>query len=380
VEREPTAAELAQQQARVSQLKLAETRQAANLNNVQGALDASAALAGQALEGYSVAVRALQSRQLTEQITQDALTQAQQTVDDRHRDLGQWARQAYQGGTGLASNATLNMFFQAQNADDVATDLVVLRRVGRDRGLAMDAVEQAQKHANTDADAAANASQDAADAAIKASSTRDAADQAVNTQRQRLGLAESALSQTQTDSTAAVRKQADLQAASALAQARRADASASSAASNGNRVTGPVGSCIGGAVEQYPNGAIPLSALCPLWGATGQYLRADAAFAYGQLSHSYAVRFGAPICITDSYRSYASQVDLFARKPGLAAVPGTSNHGWGTAVDLCGGIESFGTVQHEWMLVNAPLYGWFHPSWAEPTGSRPEPWHWEFGG
>ena len=50
-----------------------------------------------------------------------------------------------------------------------------------------------------------------------------------------------------------------------------------------------------------------------------------------------------PICITDSYRTYASQVRLYGQKPALAAVPGTSNHGWGLAVDLCGGIEHFGT-------------------------------------
>jgi hypothetical protein len=30
------------------------------------------------------------------------------------------------------------------------------------------------------------------------------------------------------------------------------------------------------------------------------------------------------------------------------------------------------------MQHNAPLYGWFHPAWAEPTGTMPEPWHWEF--
>jgi LAS superfamily LD-carboxypeptidase LdcB len=63
----------------------------------------------------------------------------------------------------------------------------------------------------------------------------------------------------------------------------------------------------------------------------------------------------------------------------MAAVPGTSNHGWGRAVDLCGGIESFGTPQHDWLVANAPRFGWVHPSWAEVTGSRPEPWHFEFG-
>lgn len=35
---------------------------------------------------------------------------------------------------------------------------------------------------------------------------------------------------------------------------------------------------------------------------------------------------------------------------------------------------------HEWMKQNAALYGWFHPSWAEPDGSLPESWHWEHSG
>jgi D-alanyl-D-alanine carboxypeptidase len=63
-----------------------------------------------------------------------------------------------------------------------------------------------------------------------------------------------------------------------------------------------------------------------------------------------------------------------------AAMPGTSEHGLGRAVDLCGGIESFGSPAHLWMKQNAPLYGWFHPDWAEPTGALPEPWHWEYAG
>jgi LAS superfamily LD-carboxypeptidase LdcB len=84
--------------------------------------------------------------------------------------------------------------------------------------------------------------------------------------------------------------------------------------------------------------------------------------------------------VTDSYRSYSEQVAVYHRKPGLAAVPGTSEHGWGKAVDFCGGIESTGTPEHAWMQANAGRFGWYHPDWAEPSGSRPEAWHWEFGG
>jgi LAS superfamily LD-carboxypeptidase LdcB len=120
--------------------------------------------------------------------------------------------------------------------------------------------------------------------------------------------------------------------------------------------------------------------LCPLPAAAGKYLRADAAYAFSRMSQAYAAAFGSPICVTSAYRSYDDQVRVSAERPGLAAKPGYSNHGWGTAADLCGGIDRFGTATHDWMLANAPLFGWFHPAWAEPSGKLPEPWHWEFGG
>ena len=140
------------------------------------------------------------------------------------------------------------------------------------------------------------------------------------------------------------------------------------------------GSCTGASTSGYANGTIPTSALCPLSYAPGQRLRADAARAFNRLTEAARASRGAPICVTDSYRDYPSQVDVYARKPGLAAVPGTSNHGWGVAVDLCGGVESFGSSAYSWMKANAPRYGWIHPSWAEPGGSRPEAWHWEYTG
>jgi len=129
----------------------------------------------------------------------------------------------------------------------------------------------------------------------------------------------------------------------------------------------------------FLNGMIPPSELCRLKSAPNHLLRCDAARAYDAMSKSYQVEFGQPLCITDSYRSFAAQVTAFANKPELAAVPGTSNHGWGLAVDLCGGIQSFGTPQHEWMIEHATMYGWEHPKWSGENGGKPEPWHWEFG-
>lgn len=137
----------------------------------------------------------------------------------------------------------------------------------------------------------------------------------------------------------------------------------------------------GGSVEVnasgHKNGTLPDDVLCSM-NAGGHRLRCDAARSYVVLAAAYKAHFGTDLQITDSYRTYESQVVTKANKGGLAATPGTSKHGWGLAVDLGGGIEAFGSVQHEWMRANAEKYGFYHPSWAETTGSKPEAWHWEY--
>ncbi|SDN24058.1 Cell wall-associated hydrolase, NlpC family [Geodermatophilus siccatus] len=136
---------------------------------------------------------------------------------------------------------------------------------------------------------------------------------------------------------------------------------------------GPVSPAWGG----WANGRIPITALCAI--ARGHALRCDAAAGYAALADAYRAAFGSPLCITDSYRSLGAQVTAFRAKPGLAAVPGTSNHGWALAVDLCGGINIAGTAQSAWMAANASRFGFVQPDWARQGGEKPEPWHWEFG-
>jgi hypothetical protein len=130
--------------------------------------------------------------------------------------------------------------------------------------------------------------------------------------------------------------------------------------------------------RKYANGRIPLGELCRLPFAKGHRLRADAAVALARLNTAYAAAFHDGLCLTDSYRSYASQVSVAARKPRLAARPGTSEHGLGLAADLCEGAAVPGARQHAWLLARAPAFGWDNPKWARPHGSRPEPWHWEY--
>jgi D-alanyl-D-alanine carboxypeptidase len=134
----------------------------------------------------------------------------------------------------------------------------------------------------------------------------------------------------------------------------------------------------GRSAGNYPNGRLPASALCPLYAAPGESLSRQASIGFNAMSSAYHRETGAALCVTDAYRSYAEQVAVKAARPGLAATPGRSQHGLGLAVDLCGGVQSFASPAHLWMKRNAPLYGWFHPAWAEPSGSMPEPWHWEF--
>jgi hypothetical protein len=128
----------------------------------------------------------------------------------------------------------------------------------------------------------------------------------------------------------------------------------------------------------WSNGRIPVETLCPL-GTYRHALRCDAAASYGQLNAAFTAAFGTPLCITDSYRSLGAQISAFQRKPKLVALPGTSNHGWALAVDLCGGINVSGSPQWTWMTANAARFGFVQPDWAAPRGEKPEPWHWEYG-
>jgi LAS superfamily LD-carboxypeptidase LdcB len=191
----------------------------------------------------------------------------------------------------------------------------------------------------------------------------------------------------------ALRSEQALQAASvALASAQQleqvavADAAAAEnarkareaalAAALANR--GVLATCTAQPTGTLVNGFLDPSLLCPLDDAPGKALQPTAAAAFNAMNAAYKAQTGTPICVTDSYRSYAEQVRVYAEKPELAAVPGRSNHGLGLALDLCGGVQDFGSAAHLWMKMNAGRFGWFHPAWAEPGGAKPEPWHWEY--
>ncbi|NNU27044.1 D-alanyl-D-alanine carboxypeptidase family protein [Isoptericola sediminis] len=131
-------------------------------------------------------------------------------------------------------------------------------------------------------------------------------------------------------------------------------------------------------LDGFANGKIPGGKLKNLSFAKGETLRADAAAQLERLNVAYRAKFGRSLSVNDSYRSYSSQVATRASKGYMAAVPGYSNHGWGVAVDLGDGVESFGTAEYTWMRKHAPEFGWDNPAWARADGRKPEAWHWEY--
>ncbi|MFC4064037.1 M15 family metallopeptidase [Actinoplanes subglobosus] len=119
----------------------------------------------------------------------------------------------------------------------------------------------------------------------------------------------------------------------------------------------------------YGNGKIPAGALGQV-GNTNHRLWAPAAENLNRMIED-ARQAGVKIGITDSYRPYAEQVDLARRKGlysqgGLAARPGTSEHGWGMATDLDLNSEALA-----WMRKNAKNYGFVE-------NVPRESWHWAF--
>ena len=379
-EDQPTTEQMAAGLARAAALHAGVRRQAATVAQARQALVAAAADSALALESYSSAARLRDETALEQNRQEEALSRAAAAVADQQAGLGRWARQAYVDGGGLGSSPTVLTLLSGGRTDDIDTTRTWMERVGRSRSALVVDVQQALQQQQRATERAEQVAALAQAAAARADAARAARDAVLQAQRDQLASVESLLA-----GAMGAADQADAQAA-AMAQAWTLHGSDSSGGVNaaggpgGNRVTGAVGDCTGGQPELYPNGRIPPEALCPVLGTTGGLLRADAAYAFNRLSAEYARRFGQPICVTDTYRSYDEQVLVRARRGGFAATPGRSNHGWGTAADLCGGIEDFDSAAHAWLELNAPLFGWFHPAWADRGGSLPEPWHWEYGG
>lgn len=134
--------------------------------------------------------------------------------------------------------------------------------------------------------------------------------------------------------------------------------------------------CSGVIAGPQLNGRLTVADLCDLWQKPYRD-RADAVVSAYVLNDAFQHRFGRPMCLTSGYRTLEEQAALRITRGGLAAPPGTSNHGWGLAIDFC--PDTYTGPAGTWLRANGPTYGWDNPSWARPGGAGPyEPWHWEF--
>lgn len=138
----------------------------------------------------------------------------------------------------------------------------------------------------------------------------------------------------------------------------------------------PLPNCDPDAPVEGGNGLLADHSLCELW-QDGEQLRPDAAISLSALNGAFRAQFGRDLCLVASYRDLDTQYAVKAQLGYWAASPGTSNHGWGLAIDICK-QETSNSEIYSWLWANAPAYGWQNPAWAQVGGEKYEPWHWEY--
>jgi hypothetical protein len=136
----------------------------------------------------------------------------------------------------------------------------------------------------------------------------------------------------------------------------------------------------------YSNGRLPRSALAPITrAANGQqaYLRKDAAAAFMAMNAESVRRFGVTLRVSSARTAYRPIADqqyfwgLYVSGRGnLAARPGTSNHGWGLAIDLATPqmraiVDKIG-AKYGWAKrwSDAPSE-WWHIKWRSGVWKKP---------
>ena len=154
--------------------------------------------------------------------------------------------------------------------------------------------------------------------------------------------------------------------------------------------------------SNYNNGEIPLAKmkkstwLAKNLGNDASYLIYDAAIALDNMMDYLSVqKFDGKqdIVFTDGYRNINRQNALYEKLGnGRVAKPGTSNHGWGLAVDIYWGVRTsmykdqdkiasaFKHPMYKWFFENGPKFGWFNPLKLRDGNRTDEWWHWEYYG
>jgi len=301
-----------------------------------------------------------------------------ETVERAYDDLGQLASDSYvRGGGPLGEMASILEALTAPSPDQSTDTMATVQYLVSSRARLFSRLKSLRSDQATTSARAVSASTRATSAAKRAIQAKSALDTLIVQQLSALAGFQAA--QAQQRGRASGVRDTLLRSKDARAEAADKELGTALKGSDLGLQLDKSSSC-GKGQANYPNGRLPASALCPLYAAPGESLTPAAADAFNTMSNAYQLQHGSALCVTDGYRSYAEQVAVKLARPTLAAGPGRSQHGLGLAVDLCGGVQSFASPAHLWMRHNAPLYGWFHPAWAEPSGALPEPWHWQFAG
>ncbi|WP_084468715.1 M15 family metallopeptidase [Nocardiopsis trehalosi] len=354
------------------------------LAEVRAELDGLQASADEAILAYGDAADRLGEAERAHRSAERAADRAAEHREAARGDAAQYAVAAYKGG-GIGPAVAWTAARGPQEVVDRTSYLDLLS--GRQDDV-LNRADASSVAADTLDDRAADAAAEQRRAADEAADAKDEALGAVAEQQDALAdiLAEQSelelrLAEARDDTEELERRrEAALDRASAAAGGTAQEAgggTAEAAEDAGDAAPAAAPGCTSSGTGGYANGRLPDEVLCPL-PQSGERLRADAAAAFIELDGAFRERFGRPMCVADSYRPLHEQVRLFHEmRAGMAAAPGTSTHGWGLAVDLCGGVNVHGSAEYTWMMANAPAHGWHNPPWARGGF---EPWHWEFSG
>lgn len=118
--------------------------------------------------------------------------------------------------------------------------------------------------------------------------------------------------------------------------------------------------------------------------ATQRYLKGGALSQLMALNAAYHQQFGRNVSIDLAYRSMSEQ-QYWYHLLGYpnAAIPGSSNHGFGLAVDFWENNASpfrFGQSGYNWLIAHGNAFGWTQPAFMRQGAYNPEYWHFNFTG
>jgi hypothetical protein len=134
-------------------------------------------------------------------------------------------------------------------------------------------------------------------------------------------------------------------------------------------------------VRAMANGKLASRALVAIPWDPGRNLVAGPALGdLTRLNRAFRARFGTDLEIDLTYRTRGTQEYLYRELgPYIAARPGTSNHGWGFAIDF---PETYGYSfrgrYYKWLKANSAAYGWVHRRNLEEGSPYAEAWHFEY--